>query len=67
MDGRIGSFTPDSARPALPEITTILILATFLLVGLVKGVIGLGLPTISLALLVLVIALILLLTKLADQ
>ena len=35
----------------MPEFTTILILATFLLAGLVKGVIGLGLPTISLALL----------------
>ena len=37
----------------MPDVTTILILATFLLAGLVKGVIGLGLPTISLALLTL--------------
>ncbi len=31
--------------------TTLVILATFLLAGLVKGVIGLGLPTVSLAIL----------------
>jgi uncharacterized membrane protein YfcA len=33
------------------DATTILIMVTFLLAGLVKGVIGLGLPTVSLALL----------------
>ena len=33
------------------DATTILILATFLIAGTVKGVIGLGLPTVSLALL----------------
>ena len=38
----------------MPETTTILILAIFLLAGMVKGVIGLGLPSISLALLTLV-------------
>jgi uncharacterized membrane protein YfcA len=35
----------------MPDATTILILATFLLAGTVKGVIGLGLPSVSLALL----------------
>ena len=35
----------------MPDATTILILATFLIAGTVKGVIGLGLPTVSLALL----------------
>ena len=35
----------------MPEAETLLVLATFLLAGMVKGVIGLGLPTISLALL----------------
>lgn len=33
-------------------ITTIIVISTFLLAGLVKGVVGLGLPTISLAILV---------------
>ena len=33
------------------DATTLIILATFLLAGLVKGVIGLGLPTVSLAIL----------------
>ena len=33
------------------DATTIMVMATFLLAGLVKGVIGLGLPTVSLALL----------------
>lgn len=37
--------------PALPEAITLLVMATFLLAGMVKGVIGLGLPTISLAIL----------------
>ena len=35
----------------MPEAETLLVLATFLLAGMVKGVIGLGLPTVSLALL----------------
>jgi uncharacterized protein len=35
----------------MPDADTLLILATFLLAGLVKGVIGLGLPTVSLAIL----------------
>ena len=35
----------------MPEAETLLVLATFLLAGIVKGVIGLGLPTVSLALL----------------
>ena len=38
----------------MPDATTLMILASFLLAGWVKGVIGLGLPTISLALLALV-------------
>lgn len=54
MNGQTGCQNPNPARPALLETTTILILATFLLAGMVKGVIGLGLPTISLALLTLV-------------
>ncbi len=37
--------------PASPEAITLLIMATFLLAGMVKGVIGLGLPTVSLAIL----------------
>ena len=37
--------------PALPEAITLLVMATFLLAGTVKGVIGLGLPTVSLAIL----------------
>ena len=35
----------------MPEAETLLVLATFLLAGMVKGVIGLGLPTVSLAIL----------------
>jgi hypothetical protein len=35
----------------MPEAETLLVLATFLLAGMVKGVIGLGLPTVSLAVL----------------
>jgi uncharacterized membrane protein YfcA len=35
----------------MPEVETLLVLATFLLAGMVKGVIGLGLPTVSLAVL----------------
>ncbi len=35
----------------MPDASMLLILATFLLAGLVKGVIGLGLPTVSLAIL----------------
>ena len=35
----------------MPDATIILILGSFLLAGMVKGVIGLGLPTVSLALL----------------
>lgn len=35
----------------MPEIDMLLVLVTFLLAGLVKGVIGLGLPTVSLAIL----------------
>lgn len=35
----------------MPDASLLLILATFLLAGLVKGVIGLGLPTVSLAIL----------------
>lgn len=41
--------------PALPEAVTLLVMATFLLAGTVKGVIGLGLPTVSLAILALAI------------
>ena len=37
------------------DVTTILIIVTFLVAGTVKGVIGLGLPTVSLALLTVVI------------
>ena len=37
--------------PLLTDPVTLLILATFLLAGVVKGVIGLGLPTVSLAIL----------------
>jgi hypothetical protein len=36
---------------SMPDAMTLLVLATFLLAGTVKGVIGLGLPTVSLALL----------------
>jgi uncharacterized membrane protein YfcA len=36
---------------ALPEAATLLVMMTFLLAGTVKGVIGLGLPTVSLAIL----------------
>ena len=36
---------------ALPELASLLVMATFLLAGAVKGVIGLGLPTVSLAIL----------------
>ena len=39
--------------PALPEAITLLVMATFLLAGTVKGLIGLGLPTVSLAILTL--------------
>jgi hypothetical protein len=39
----------------MPDATTILILLTFLIAGTVKGVIGLGLPTVSLALLTVMI------------
>ena len=35
----------------VPEAMTLLVMATFLLAGVVKGVIGLGLPTVSLAIL----------------
>mgnify|MGYP001030548452 FL=1 len=35
----------------MPEAETLLVLATFLLAGMVKGIIGLGLPTVSLAVL----------------
>ena len=42
----------DFTTAALPDTATLIIIAaTFLLAGTVKGVIGLGLPTISLALL----------------
>ena len=41
----------------MPDLTTIgLVVIVFILAGLVKGVIGLGLPTISLALLTVAIA-----------
>jgi len=35
----------------MPDLGTLLVLATFLLAGTIKGVIGLGLPTVSLAIL----------------
>jgi uncharacterized membrane protein YfcA len=35
----------------MPETATLIVLATFLLAGTIKGVIGLGLPTVSLAIL----------------
>jgi uncharacterized membrane protein YfcA len=35
----------------MPEVATLVVMATFLLAGTVKGVIGLGLPTVSLAIL----------------
>ena len=35
----------------MPEVATLIVMATFLLAGTVKGVIGLGLPTVSLAIL----------------
>jgi uncharacterized membrane protein YfcA len=35
----------------MPEVTTLIVVATFLLAGTIKGVIGLGLPTVSLAIL----------------
>jgi uncharacterized membrane protein YfcA len=35
----------------MPEVTTLIVAATFLLAGTIKGVIGLGLPTVSLAIL----------------
>ncbi len=39
----------------MPDATMLLVMATFLLAGTVKGVIGLGLPTVSLAILTVVI------------
>jgi uncharacterized membrane protein YfcA len=39
----------------MPEVATLIVAATFLLAGTIKGVIGLGLPTVSLAILTVVL------------
>jgi uncharacterized membrane protein YfcA len=39
----------------MPEVTSLIVMATFLLAGTIKGVIGLGLPTVSLAILTVVL------------
>lgn len=62
--GRIKAFPPDSFAMSIPESYTfasfllpiLLTAAIFVVAGLVKGVVGLGLPTVAMALLALLIA-----------
>lgn len=57
-DIRIAVGVIGSHFPAMPEVTLIVVLATFafVLAGLVKGVIGMGLPSISVGLISLVLS-----------